>query len=199
MDLEVELDHFLKIKTNGRDDSQSNFINYPYEATPYCILQALANSGYITKRDTIIDFGCGKGRVDFFLAYATKAKMIGVEFDERLYNSAIANKEKAISANRTTFIKSCASTYYIPDTVTGGYFFNPFNTEILFEVIKNLKASIKRNQRKIKMFFYYPSSKYIELLDNDEQITHIENIDCVDMFKEYNEREYIAIYELSYD
>lgn len=113
MDSEVELDHFLKIKTNGRDDSQSNFINYPYEATPYCVLQALANSGYITKRDTIIDFGCGKGRVDFFLAYATKAKMIGVEFDERLYNSAIANKEKAISANRTTFIKSCASTYYI--------------------------------------------------------------------------------------
>ena len=58
MDLEVELDHYLKIKTNGRDDSQSNFINYPYEATPYCILQALANSGLITKRDTIIDFGC---------------------------------------------------------------------------------------------------------------------------------------------
>lgn len=34
MDLEVELDRFLKIKTNGRDDSASNYLNYPYEATP---------------------------------------------------------------------------------------------------------------------------------------------------------------------
>lgn len=197
MDLEVELDHYLKIKTNGRDDSQSNFINYPYEATPYCVLQALANSGYVTKRDTIIDFGCGKGRVDFFLAYATKAKMIGVEFDERLYNTAILNKTKAISANRTTFVKSCASLYQIPDEVTGVYFFNPFNTDILQKVIANLKESIKKNKRKIKMFFYYPSNKYLDVLNDDEQIMHLEDIDCIDMFKEYNEREYIAIYELS--
>ena len=48
MELEVELDKFLKIKTNGRDDSNSNFTNYPYEATPYKVLQNLGNSGYIT-------------------------------------------------------------------------------------------------------------------------------------------------------
>lgn len=65
MDLEVELDKLLKIKTNGRDDTNSNHINYPYEATPYSVLQVLANSGYIRKKDKIIDFGCGKGRVSF--------------------------------------------------------------------------------------------------------------------------------------
>ena len=123
--------------------------------------------------------------------------MIGVEFDERLYNTAIINKTKAISANRTTFVKSCASLYQIPDEVTGVYFFNPFNTDILQKVIANLKESIKKNKRKIKMFFYYPSNKYLDVLNDDEQIMHLEDIDCIDMFKEYNEREYIAIYELS--
>ena len=122
MGLEVELDNFLKIKTNGRDDSNSNFVNYPYEATPYSVLQYLANSGYITKKDKIIDFGCGKGRVDFFLAYSTKAQMIGVEYDLRLYNTALSNQEKAISRNRVMFINSCASQVQIDSDVTGAYF-----------------------------------------------------------------------------
>ena len=61
-DLEVELDKLLKIKTNGRDDSNSNFINYPYEPTPYSVLQILANSGFLSKRDKIVDFGCQAGR-----------------------------------------------------------------------------------------------------------------------------------------
>ena len=29
MDLEIELDKLLKIRTSGRDDSQSNYINFP--------------------------------------------------------------------------------------------------------------------------------------------------------------------------
>ena len=44
MSLEIELDKLLKIKTSGRDDSHSNLINFPYEATPYLVLQALSNT-----------------------------------------------------------------------------------------------------------------------------------------------------------
>ena len=196
MGLEVELDNFLKIKTNGRDDSNSNFVNYPYEATPYSVLQYLANSGYITKKDKIIDFGCGKGRVDFFLAYSTKAQMIGVEYDLRLYNTALLNQEKAISRNRVMFINSCASQVKIESDVTGAYFFNPFSLVILKEVINNLKKSKEENNRNIKLFFYYPSTEYLSFLENDKSITHIENIECDELFKNKDLREYIAVYEM---
>ena len=127
MDLEIELDRFLKIKTNGRDDSISNHINYPYEATPYVTLQALSNSGYITKRDKVIDYGCGKGRVAFYLAYSNKCHVIGVEYDPRLFNAARKNKETAISGHRVNFVNENASLFEIPDDVTVLYFFNPFN------------------------------------------------------------------------
>ena len=53
MYLENELDKFLKIKTSGRDASNSNYLNFPYEATPYSVLQELANSGHITKKDIL--------------------------------------------------------------------------------------------------------------------------------------------------
>ena len=193
MGLEIELDKFLKIKTNGRDDSVSNFINYPYEPTPYVVLQVLANSGHLCKRDKVIDFGCGKGRVDFYLAYSIKTKMIGVENSERLYNSALENHKRALSANRVEFVNSCASQYKIPTDVTGAYFFNPFSVEILKEVVENIKQSLSENKREFKMFFYYPSKEYLEYLN--ENLELVENLECFDLFKEYDAREYIAVFK----
>jgi SAM-dependent methyltransferase len=195
-DLEVELDRFLKIKTNGRDDSVSNHINFPYEATPYCILQILANSGYISKRDKIIDFGCGKGRVDFYLAYSVKVKMIGVEFDTRLYNSALKNSQTALSSARVSFVNCDARDYIIDPDITGAYFFNPFNVEVLECVINNLRRSKNENDREIKLFFYYPSKEYLEYLNSQSDITFITQLDCMEQFDEFNERECIAVFKL---
>ena len=196
VDLEVELDKFLRIKTNGRDDSNSNFINYPYEPTPYSVLQSLANSGYIAKRDKVVDFGCGKGRVDFFLAYSTKATMIGVELDERLYNSAMKNHSNAISSNRVSFIHCDASEFIVSSDVTCAYFFNPFSVEVLDRVIENLRNSKKENNREIKLFFYYPSKDYLNYLKTLEDVRHIEDMVCFDQFIEFDEREYISIFKM---
>ena len=196
IDLEVELDRFLKIKTNGRDDSNSNHINYPYEATPYCVLQVLANSGYITKRDKIIDFGSGKGRVSFYLAFAAKAKMIGVEYDPRLYNSARENHKRCLSSHRVEFVNCNAKEFIIPNEVSGAYFFNPFSVEILKDVIEKLIYSKKIYGRDINLFFYYPSKEYLEFLNKNTDITLIDKIDCSEFFYEFNEREYIAVYRI---
>lgn len=199
MDLEIELDKLLKIKTSGRDDSHSNLINFPYEATPYSVLQALSNSGYITKQDKIVDYGCGKGRVDFYLAYSNKCKMIGIEYDNRLYNTALENHKRAISAHRVEFINSCASEFKSLDDVTCAYFFNPFSVEILKKVINNLCESINKNNREIKLFFYYPSREYLAYLNEHTSITHIEDIDCNDLFKHVDYRERIAVYRIGGD
>ncbi len=67
-DKEQDWDKLLKIKTTGRDDSHSDTYKYPYEPTPYAVLERLANSGLITKKDVLLDYGSGKGRVEFFLS-----------------------------------------------------------------------------------------------------------------------------------
>lgn len=195
MDLEVELDRFLKIKTNGRDDSNSNYLNYAYEATPYVVLQNLANSGYITKKDKIIDYGCGKGRVSLYLSYSTKAKTIGVEYDERLFNSAQENLKRCIYNNRTEFFNSNAMDFEIPTDVTGLYFFNPFSVEVLDEVFQKVKKSLLENKREMKLFFYYISNDYLNYLNNNG-IVLLDEIDCSDYFKENCERECVKIYSI---
>ena len=198
MDLEVELDRFLKIKTNGRDDSNSNFINYPYEATPYIVLQALSNSEHIAKKDKIIDYGCGKGRVSFYLAYSRKVRMIGVEYDVRLYKAAIENKNRCISSNRVEFICKNASEYEIDEDVNGAYFFNPFNVDVLNDVINNIKKSLLINKREFKLFFYYPSKDYLEFLNNKSDIVFVGDIEFYDLFDEYDSREVIKIYKIEF-
>ena len=56
-------DKFLKIKTTRRDDSQADQYYYPYEPTPYSVLERVANTGLIRKGNTLLDYGCGEGRV----------------------------------------------------------------------------------------------------------------------------------------
>jgi hypothetical protein len=122
--------------------------------------------------------------------------MIGVEYDERLYNSALENKKRAISSNRVEFVYSNASDYKIDSDVVGAYFFNPFSIQVLKDVLKNLKESKINNDRDINLFFYYPSKEYLNLLDEDIDITHIEDIDCMDLFNTNDKREMIAVYKI---
>ena len=60
---ETRWDKLLHIRTMGRDDPHSDQHRFPYEPTPYYVLERLANAGYIRKGNTVIDYGCGKGRL----------------------------------------------------------------------------------------------------------------------------------------
>ena len=86
---ETQWDKLLKIRTTGRDDSHSDQYRYPYEPTPYCVLERLANSGMIGKQNTVLDYGTGKGRVCFYLSYQTRCRSVGIEYDERIYSGAM--------------------------------------------------------------------------------------------------------------
>ena len=166
--MELEFDKLLNIKTSGRDDSNSDLTNFPYEPTPYSVLELLANSGYLSKNDVVIDYGSGKGRVDFYLAYYLKCHMIGVEYDNRLFQRAISNLKDAKSKSRVEFVLKNASEYEIPNNAKALYFFNPFNVSVLIDVINNLKESIRKNKRNVLLFFYYPSNKYLEYLNSEK-------------------------------
>ena len=124
-------DKILQIKTVGRDDTNSDQYRYPYEPTPYAVLERLANSGLIRKKDVVLDYGCGKGRVDFFLSYQTKANTIGIEYDERIYQSALENQKTVVSKGKSDFILARAEEYEVPSQVNRCYFFNPFSVELL--------------------------------------------------------------------
>ena len=189
------MDKLLRIKTTGRDDSRADQYRYPYEPTPYSVLEQLANSGYIGKKNTLVDYGCGKGRVDFFMAYQTRCKTIGVEYDERIYASAMENQKTAVSGNRTKFVLGKAEHYDIPDEADRFYFFNPFSVELLQKVMNKIQESYYENPREMLLFFYYPSDEYVSYLMTNESVSFYDEIDCRNLFDGNDSRERILIFE----
>ena len=162
----------------------------------YGVLERLANSGYIRKKDVVLDYGCGKGRVDFFLSYQTRANTIGIEYDERIYASAVENQKNAVSGNRTEFVLGKAEEYKIPENVGRFYFFNPFSIEILRSVMAKIIDSYYTSPREIFLFFYYPSDEYTSYLATIDELEFYDEIDCGDLFTDKNVRERIMIFRL---
>ncbi|MBQ9121857.1 MAG: SAM-dependent methyltransferase [Lachnospiraceae bacterium] len=190
-------DKLLKIKTSGRDDSRADTYRYPYEPTPYEVLERLASSGYIGKKDVVLDYGCGKGRVEFFLSYQTRAKTIGIEYDEPIYAKALENQKSAAVGGKTVFLLQNAENYEVLEEVNRCYFFNPFSVELLRKVMARILDSFYANPREILLFFYYPSEEYISYLMTMDQLVFLDEIDCRDLFNGKDQRESILIFQLT--
>ena len=195
---EKEWEKLLRIKTTGRDDTRSDTFRYPYEPTSYEVLERLANTGIIGKNNTLLDYGCGKGRVDFFLSYQTRCKSIGIEYDERIYEKAEENKKDAVSSGRVEIELANAEEFAVPETADCMYFFNPFSVEILRKVMARILESYYAEPRRIQLFFYYPSDEYISYLMTVEELMFTDEIVCMDLFPGEDPREKIAIFELDY-
>ena len=189
-------DALLQIKTTGRDETHADEYHHPYEPTSYRVLERLVDSGLIHESDTVLDYGCGKGRVDFFLSYRTKAKTIGIEYDARIYQSALENLENVISRVKPRFVLANAESYAVPKDVNRCYFFNPFSEEILHKVMARIIESYYENPREIFLFFYYPADEYIAYLMTVDELEFYDEIECDDLFEGSDPRERIMIFQL---
>lgn len=193
---EQQWDKLLKIKTSGRDDTKSDCFRYPYEPTPYAVLERLANSGFIRKQDVVLDYGCGKGRVDYFLAYQTRAHCVGVEYDERIIAVARENGNTAVSSGRVEILLGNAETFPVPQNINRIFFFNPFSVEILQKAMARILESYYETSRELLLFFYFPSTEYISYLMTVDELSFYDEIDCSDLFEENKDREKIVIFQL---
>ena len=189
-------DKLLQIKTTGRDETNADAYHHPYEPTPYSILERLAKSGLISNDDVVLDYGCGKGRVGFFLSYRVKAKTIGIEYDEHIYQGALENRKTALSKIKPDFVLTSAEEYEVPAEVNRCYFFNPFSVEILHAVCARIIESWYENPREVFLFFYYPADDFLAYLMTVDELEFYDEIECDDLFEGNDPRERIMIFQL---
>lgn len=187
-------DKLLQIQTCGRDALGADEYHHPYEPTPYSVLERLADSCLIGKDDVVLDYGCGKGRVGFFLSYQTKARAVGIEYDDRIYQGALENRKTAKA--KADFVQTRAEAYAVPPEVNRCYFFNPFSVEILHKVMARILESYYEQPRELFLFFYYPSDEYISYLMTVDELEFYDEIECEDLFPGNDARERILIFQL---
>ncbi len=197
---DYEWDKKLKIHTTGRDDSHADGFHHPYEPTPYAVLERLVESGYIRRGNVVIDYGCGKGRVGFFLNYKLGCRVIGLEYDKRIYGQAMENLQSYAAKAGVEFVCVNAERYEVGEADVF-YFFNPFSLEILKCVMRQIVNSYYENPRRMQFFFYYPDDEYMSyLLAGDQsgllnELYFVDEIDCRDLFAGEDSREKIVIFE----
>lgn len=195
---ELSWDKLLQIKTVGRDDTNSDEYRYPYEPTPYSVLERLVSTELFSNDDVVLDYGCGKGRVGFFISYRTKAQTVGIEYDERIFQSALNNRKSAVSRTKADFVLTRAEEYEVPTEVNRCYFFNPFSVEILQKVMARIIDSWYAAPREILLFFYYPSDEFMCYLMTLYELEFYDEIECGDLFEGNDPRERIMVFELPF-
>ncbi|MFS8651686.1 MAG: hypothetical protein FWJ66_07195, partial [Caldibacillus sp.] len=86
-------DAVLNIKTEGFSKFAPTAHYFRYEATPYAALEALFRSYKIKPHDRVVDFGCGRGRVCFYIHKHFNVPVTGIENNDLTFREALKNKE----------------------------------------------------------------------------------------------------------
>lgn len=194
-------DGMLNIKTVGDQKGFNKSLHYHrYEPTPYIALEKLFEKYEVNSTDQIVDFGCGKGRVNFYIHYFFNANVVGVEMNETYYQQAIENQRNYLKKNKKGkdkihFHCCLAEEYKIEPADNRFYFFNPFSIQIFMNIIHNILRSVELSFREIELLLYYPSEDYIYFLENQTIFVLKEEIILPSLFK-YNPYERFLLYRL---
>jgi SAM-dependent methyltransferase len=196
-------DALLNIKTGEVQKVFSKSVHYHrYEPTPYSALEALFTQYEVKSSDHIVDFGCGKGRLNFFLYYLFHSTVVGIEINENFYQDALENQKRFLkkyknSEDKIQFLHCKAEKYKIQPEDNRFYFFNPFSIQIFMKIINLILLSVEQSEREIDLILYYPSNDYIYFLENQTSFKLHKEIILPDLY-EKNPYEKFIIYRLHY-
>ena len=196
-----EYDLSLNIKT-GEDylRAYDSFHYHPYEPTPYQGLELLFDQYELNQSDCLVDFGCGKGRLNFYVHNRFQAKVVGIEMNERFYQNAMKNlhlygKKRKVRQEEITFHCCLAEEYPIGVEDNKFYFFNPFSMVIFQKVLRRILESKEQVNREIDLILYYATGFYIDLLERETSFQLHQEIIIPDLYLR-DEDERFLVYRL---
>jgi SAM-dependent methyltransferase len=149
----------IHLTTTHPDISKSS----PYEAVNYFMLERLLiEFRRLSSLTSIIDLGCGKGRVMVVAAYFGFTHITGIDFAKELCKEASLNMKKTkleIPGIDWKVIYSNVLDYPVLREDAVFFMFNPFVEETLDSFLDKLEASCKLFPR--KTYFLYASPQHV--------------------------------------
>lgn len=168
-------DSKLNVHTDVFDYLEEDYQNYGYDPTPYVVLEKLIDLDILSSDDVLVDYGCGKGRVEFFINNQVGCKTIGIDHSKRLLSMAKNNLTSYGNNDNICFIH-CKAEEYIPDEANCFYLFNPFSSKIFRQVLRRIEESRKANPREILIFFYYSTVEYNMYLPTESRLELVKSV-----------------------
>lgn len=194
---EKEHDRSLRIKTTGiREWLTDSTHHNRYEATPYYALDELFTEYQLKKTDVVIDFGCGKGRLPFYIHNRFGIAVAGIEVSNLLYIDALNNLASYLNKSKRSLASirfECilAEKYIIKPTDNKFYFFNPFSTKIFMKVINNILLSVENHDRPVDVILYYPTPEYIQFIESSTPFKLFQEVRLQGLYEHNNNERFV--------
>jgi len=153
----VDGGHLRCIGTNGSESEG-------YQPTPPIILTSILQQLPIAHANyTFVDLGCGKGVALLLASTFAFKRIIGVEFAYEMSRSALRNIERYRASRRDCppieVISKDAADFDFPQEPLVIYLFNPFGSNVLAQVIRNLRASVSLQLHDLWIVYVHPVLK----------------------------------------
>lgn len=156
-----------------------------YEAVNFFLIEKLFETlPQFSSNTSIVDLGCGKGRVLLVAAHYGFTNITGIDFAVELCIEAIKNMEKVSSKFpkiKWNIINSNVIDYDIKPDDSVFFMFNPFTQDIITILLNKLENSCHQHPRSI--YFLYTNPYYKEVLIRNgyeivfqKHIMHLEGI-----------------------
>ena len=198
---EKDRDRLLRIRTTNLSEQPNQSIHYShYEATRYSILDKLFDAYELTKSDEFVDFGCGKGRIMFYVHNRFGTAVKGVEMNEKIFRVALENQKnymrKVKKKSEPIHIECClAEEYDVKVTENKFYFFNPFSIQIFSKTVNNILDSVDLLKREVDIILYYPNHEYIEYLETYTPFELVQEVQVPGLYN-INKNERFVIFRI---
>jgi len=146
-----------------------------YEAASFYMLEQLLGAfRKISDQTSIIDLGCGKGRMMMVAPHFGFTDIAGIDFAKEVCEQAIVNmkkKEKQFPGIKWKVINQDVEDYDIGPSDSVFFIFNPFNHTVLKNFLKKLGASCNQFPRTTWFIYASPLHQHV-LLNNGYAIIY---------------------------
>ncbi len=172
----------FQVETKGWISTKQLGIHHPesveYSSVYYSHLYEMFNKLPVDKSNsTLLDYGCGKGRVIVLAASYQYKKIIGIELSNLI---DIAKNNISKMKHRKTAnieLKQCnAEDFNVPSDVNIIFFFNPFTGSTLKNVTKNIHSSYKLNPRKLYII-YFNNDHFEKIIKHQDWLTKVDQVE----------------------
>ncbi len=155
-------DFRLNISTSGHYDSPwATDEHIFYASVWYSEIFRVLRFLDLSQSDVFIDIGCGKGRVTCCAARRSIRRVVGIDDVEEMANVAMANARRLRNRRTEITIARCKAEDFDYSEATVLYLYNPFGASTLQRVLDQVKASLNKHQREIRIAYVNPKQECV--------------------------------------
>jgi SAM-dependent methyltransferase len=170
-------DQLNMLKERGIDISHAHI----YMPVNYFILESLMKEiVQLEQNKTLLDLGCGKGRVLVVAAAFGFKKIMGIDNSKEFCDEAMLTTAACAGKYpdaRFIIINADALYFEIPDDICSIFLFNPFDELIMHGVAANINKSQQANPRTVRILYANPLYKSVLLEQGFTEIFHLRKHD----------------------